>query len=184
MFEGAEFLDRYIKCQGSTIIKLIISGKKDIIGDILKGLLHVKKMKVGNYELILEDIIDDKKIEFKNIMLYKSLSPIAETTQNDEGLIIALTPFEGGFYKNLVQNAKRKYKLIYNEEYEGPFYFDIDDSLKIKKKFIKFKDGGVRGYDFDVWVETKPSMQKIIYYLGLGQNSSIGLGCLSFVTRR
>ena len=94
-----------------------------------------------------------------------------------------LSPFHGNIYfKNLDGNAKKKYKAIYGKEFDGNVYFDIDNVDAIKYKSIHFKNGNIPAYKYDIWVEATPEMQKIIYYLGLGQNTSIGAGCLSYIT--
>ncbi len=182
LFENAKFKSNYIECDKNTDIKLILSGKKDIIQKALNGLLHIKKIKIEDMEIKLNTILEDKKVVFNPIMLYNTLSPVVESTLNDEKEIIYLTPYQSEYYKNLAENAKRKYKLIYNKEFGGKLFFDIDNALEIKEKYIQIKNGGVKGYQFDMWVETDTDMQKIIYYLGLGQNSSTGCGCLNFVT--
>lgn len=180
LFDKAKFTKDNIICNESSTVKLILSGKKDIIKKILKGLLHIKQIKINDIEIPLFTIENDKKVFFKPIMLYSALSPIVESTHNNN-IIIYLSPYESDYYKNLVENAKRKYQLIYNREYKGTIFFDIDDALEIKEKYIQIKNGGVKGYLYDVWIEAEPDMQKIIYYLGLGQNSSTGCGCLNFV---
>lgn len=182
LFENAKFTDDDIICNEDSTIKLIISGKKDIVQKVLKGLLHIKKMKINNIEIPLKDIQNDKRVFFKPIMLYSTFSPIVESTQDDNGNIVYLNPYEGDYYKNLVENAKRKYKIIYNKDYKKGLFFDIDDALEIKEKYVQIKNGGVKGYQYDIWIEAEPDMQRIIYYLGLGQNSSTGCGCLNFVT--
>lgn len=163
---------------------LVLTGKKEVVGKILKGLLHVKKIKLGKTEIPLSDIATDKKFKFQPIMFYKGLSTIIETTQNDNREVVYLSPYESKYYENLANNLKRKYELIYNEEFKGKLFFDIDDPLKIKEKSIKVKDIYSHGYMYDIWVETTPKMQRVIYYLGLGQNNSVGAGCLSYITGR
>ena len=80
----------------------------------------------------------------------------------------------------------RKYKAIYNKDYSGELFFDIEDVLKVKKKYITdIKDGFLIGYtDFEIFIEADIDMQKVAYYLGLGQNNSIGMGSLSYITGR
>lgn len=182
LFEGAKFTQDGIVCNKNSTIKLILSGKKNIIQKILKGLLHVKKIKIEDSEIPLQNIEDDKKVFFKPIMLYDTLSPVVESTLDDDKKVIYQTPYESNYYKNLAENAKRKYQLVYGREFKGKLFFDIDDALNIKDKFIQIKDGGVKGYQYNVWIETDRDMQRVIYYLGLGQNSSTGCGCLNFVT--
>lgn len=185
LFENADFNSKGVFCNESTRVKLIISGSKDIVKKILKGILHVKKLKIGESEIKLENIEDDKRVGFKEIMLYGALSPVVETTKHEvEGQLKKkyLSIYESEYYRNLSENAKRKYELVYGKPYEGNIFFDIDDALKVKEKSVKFKNEWIRGYKYDIWIEADQDMQKVIYYLGLGQNSSIGMGCLNFIT--
>lgn len=182
LFENVKFVKDNIICDKNSTIKLVLSGKKELIQKTLKGLLHIKKIKIGDNEIPLQNIIDDKKVFFKPIMLYNALSPVIESTLDDDKNVVYQTPYESDYYKNLAENAKRKYKLIHGKEFKGKLFFDIDNALEIKDKFIQIKEGGVKGYQYSIWIETDKEMQKIIYYLGLGQNSSTGCGCLNFVT--
>ena len=50
------------------------------------------------------------------------------------------------------------------------------------KEICKDKARWVKGHTYNIWIQADKDMQKIIYYLGLGQNSSIGCGCLSIIT--
>ena len=181
LFDNVEFSSA-IKINNKSTVKLILSGKKDIVQKILKGLLHVKKMKIGDNELKLVNIEDDKKFRFNEVMLYKAISPIVETTLDDDKNVINLAPYDSSYFKNLAFNAMRKYELCFNRKFNNKIFFDIDDALKIKQKSFKIKDGYIHGHLYDVWIEATPEMQKVIYYLGLGQNSSTGAGMLTYIT--
>lgn len=183
-FENANFNKDYISLTEKSIIKLIISGKKEIVKNILKGLFHIKKIKIDKKEFILKDIVEDKKISFTNIMLYKCLNPVIESTKNDLSNIVYLSPYESKYYENLAKNLMKKYRLIYEEDFKEQLFFDIDDAFKIKRKCMTIKNVNMIGYTYDIWVETTPKMQKVLYYLGLGQNNSVGAGSVDFITSR
>jgi len=163
-----------------SIISLIITGKTDIVKNIANGLLNIKKLKLNNVELKLFSANDDKNFRFKKVMLYKTLSPVVESTRKNK----YYSPYESEYYINLVNNLKRKYQLIYGKEYIDEIYFDVENALNIKKKCFKMKEGHITGYNYNIWIEATPDMQKIIYYLGLGQNNSVGAGILSYITGR
>lgn len=181
-FDGAIFKEQYIEVNEDSTIILIISGKEEIVNLILKGLLHIKKIVISGNEFSLVNIKKDGGSYFKNVMLYKTLSPIITTTKNEMNKIISLDPYVSKYYINLANNLKKKYKLIYGEEFKGILYFDIEDVLRMKRKSFTIKEGMYQiGYLYDVWVETTPKMQKIIYYLGLGEKNSIGAGCMDIL---
>lgn len=178
-FSKASFKSNSIEIGEDGLILLIISGRDDIINSILKGLLHIKQIKIDNCIIPLNDIENEKNIYFKNIMLYKSLSPIVTTIRNEHGYTVWLKPYLSKYYENLAENLKKKYKLIYGEDFNGALYFDIDDVLNMKGKSHTINNISKVGFLYDVWVETTPKMQRIIYYLGLGENNSTGAGCMS-----
>lgn len=181
LFENAIFTENNIVLTESTVIKLIMSGKKENIELFLKGLIVEQQMVIEDVILKFVGVIDDKKVFFKEVMLYKALSPIITTTKENLEKVY-LDPYQLQYYENLALNAKRKYKLVYGKEYEGEIFFEIDDLFIMKEKFVRIKQGGVKGHTYNIWIQADKDMQKIIYYLGLGQNSSIGCGCLSIIT--
>lgn len=180
LFENAIF-DKCIVCNPNTIIKLVISGGKSIINSTIKGLLDIRSLEINNTIFDFVKVESDKNTYIEDVVLYSALSPIITSTRGTDGNIVYLTPYHEGYFKNLAVNAKRKYKIIYGKEYEGEIYFEIDDLLKTKEKFVKIKNGGVSGMTYDIWIQADKDMQKVIYYLGLGQNSSIGCGCMNFI---
>ena len=177
-----EYLNDGISFNNDNSIRLILSGDTDILNPMIKGLIAKQTITLNGVELKIQNMEDDKKFNFKNIMLYKVRSPIVETIFNGEQ-IEYLNPCQENWYSALANNLKRKYKAVYNEEYEGELFFDIEDILKVKKKMInKIKKGFLIGYtDFEIFIQATPKMQKIAYNLGLGQNSSLGMGAISYI---
>lgn len=163
-------------------IKLILSGSTNILNPIIKGLITKQTMSLSNTDLQIVDIENDKKINFENIMLYRVRSPIVETTYSG-GKIEFLNPCQENWYSALGNNLKRKYKAVYKEDYQDELFFDIEDILSVKKKMVNnIKRGFLIGYtDFTIFVQATPKMQKIAYNLGLGQNSSLGMGAISYI---
>lgn len=180
LFEDAVF-GQDITCNADTVIKLVLSGKKDIVNSIIKGLMDVRTLNIDNISLDFVGTEGDKRTYIEEVVLYSALSPIITSTRDDEGNIVYLSPYDEGYFKNLAVNAKRKYKLVYKKEYEGDIFFEIDDLFNMRDKFVRIKRGGVKGMTYDIWIQAERDMQRVIYYLGLGQNSSIGCGCMNFV---
>lgn len=163
-------------------IRLILSGDTSILNGIIKGIISKQKIMLNGCELKIKSLDNDKEIKFRNVMLYKVRSPIVESIF-DGNKIKYLNPCQKEWYSALGNNLKRKYKAVYNEDYTDELYFDIEDILKPKQKFItKIKKGFVIGHtNFEIFVQATPKMQKIAYNLGLGQNSSIGMGAISYI---
>lgn len=181
LFENAVFTSTGILCKEDTKVKLVLNGKKEIVENILRGLLVEPQLQIETAVFDLVGVKDDKKINLKEVTLYKALSAIVISTKTDNGEKEYLNPYDTKYFENLANNLKRKYILIYGKEYTGELFFEIDNLLEMREKFVKIKSGGVKGQEYSIWVQADKDMQKVIYYLGLGQNSSIGCGCLSFV---
>ncbi|MER0280149.1 CRISPR-associated endoribonuclease Cas6 [Clostridioides difficile] len=188
MFEDAKYSKEGIHLNSRTKIRLILSGYDDILNNIIKGFIKCKVFKLYNIEFKLSNMDEDSKIGFKSITLYKVRSPIVASLYDLKSKKqVYLNPMQEEFYKALHDNLIKKYKLIYDKEYTGEVYFDIEDILSVKKKYvtnIKGK-GFVIGYtDFEIFVEADKDMQKVIYYCGLGEKNSIGMGLLTYITSR
>ncbi|HFL3556485.1 TPA: CRISPR-associated endoribonuclease Cas6 [Clostridioides difficile] len=188
MFEDAKYSKEGIHLNSRTKIRLILSGYDDILNNIIKGFIKCKVFKLYNIEFKLSNMDEDSKIGFNSITLYKVRSPIVASLYDLKSKKqVYLNPMQEEFYKALHDNLMKKYKLIYNKEYTGEVYFDIEDVLSVKKKYvtnIKGK-GFVIGYtDFEIFVEADKDMQKVIYYCGLGEKNSIGMGLLTYITSR
>lgn len=187
VFKNANFTEAGIEINSDSKISLILSGKSDILNLILKGFIKMQEFQLDNFKFKIIGTVKDKSIKFKKQMLYKAASQVIESKYEAETKKINyLNPMDKGFYETLAQNLKRKYEAVYNKEYDGELFFDIDNMLKIKKKLLQVKENGfLLGYGkFEIWIEAEPEMQKIAYYLGIGQNNSLGNGFLTYITGR
>lgn len=189
--ENALYTKEGIEIKKGAICKLSISGVNEIVKNIAFGFLEKGNLELFNNKFSILNIENDKNIKFNNITLYKVRNPIVATRQDSNKKIIFISPFEEDYYKVLANNLKRKYKLIYNKDYEGELYFDIEDTLNIKKRFIpnvksKSKSKSILiGYtDFELYIVADKDMQKIAYYCGLGSSNSLGMGATTFITSR
>lgn len=180
-FSDAEFKKDCIEIDNNSDVILVLSGVDETINSILRGLLHIKQIRINEHDMPLLDIKKDGFKPFENIMLYETLSPVVATTKADNGYILSLKPYVDKYYINLAENLMKKYRLIYDEDFKGPLYFDINDVLNMKEKSHRIKGIYKIGYLYGMWVETTPKMQRIIYYLGLGENNSTGAGCMDIL---
>ena len=180
-----EYTKDFIKIKKGTSISLIVSGLKQIVNNVSLGFLEKGTLKLFGNSFKVISIENDKKVRFNKITLYKAINPIVATKQNENKNIIYVSPFESDYYKILAHNLKRKYKLVYGKDYEGELYFDIEDTLSIKKKAIsKIKSKFmIIGYsNFQLFIEADADMQKIAYYCGLGGYNSLGMGAVNYIT--
>ncbi len=177
------FTKDYIQIQPDSTIELMLSGDQKYINLVIKGLIKMENINLCNCNFQITSMKQDQNIKFKKQMLYKVLSQVVESTYNNK--IEYLNPYQQQFYSALAQNLKRKYQLVYNEEYQDELFFDIENILSVKKKKIQnIKGNGYKvGYgNFNIWIEASPKMQKIAYYTGLGQANFLGAGTLIYLT--
>ena len=187
IIENVETNEQGLQIYEKDTIKLVLSGVAEVVNLIIKGLIKKEYITLNDLKLQVVDMNDDSKIRFNNIMLYKTRTPVVESIYDKENKrAYYLNPLQQDYYKALGQNLLRKYKLVYKKDYEGELYFDIENTLNIKKKFIKgVKKGYLIGYqDFEMYIQADYDMQKIAYHLGVGQNNSLGMGHLSYITGR
>lgn len=183
LFKNAVFNENYIQLESEDIIELMLSGTEENINLIIKNLIKTSEIELCNCKFQVVNIRQDKQIKFKRQMLYKVISQVVESTYDNR--VKYLSPYQPQFYAALAQNLKRKYELIYEEEYKDEIYFDIENVLTIKKKKIQnIKEEGYRiGYgNFNIWIEASIKMQRVAYYTGLGQANMLGAGALIHLT--
>lgn len=185
-FKGAKFNKNNIFIPKTGIVFLTISGTRKNIDIITQGIENVKKLVISNSMFTYKKTVSSKKVIFANKMEYKTLSPVVTRTKNDKGIseFVSIQNTEK-YFKNIAVNAMRKYKLVFNKEFDNnktPIYFDIDIN-NIKEKSIKIKNNGyVRGYLYTIRAEcSDKNMQKILYYAGIGEKNSLGFGTLEYV---
>ncbi|MEG1410509.1 MAG: CRISPR-associated endoribonuclease Cas6 [Terrisporobacter sp.] len=185
--KDAEYLKEGIVISKNSKLKLTISGAKDIVNDVILGIVQNKQLKLFNNIFKVLNLENEKRIKFDSITLYRVRNPIVASIQNEKRQIVFMSPYQDKFFEVLANNLRRKYRLIYNKDYQGELYFDIEDIFSIKKRLIsniKTK-GVVIGYsNFELYVQADVDMQKVAYYCGVGSNNSLGMGMMTYITSR
>lgn len=185
--ENANYTKSGINIKKGARCRLTVSGVKEIVQHIVFGAIERGCIELFNKSYKLVEVQNDKKVNFNNITLYKVRNPIVATRQDEQKKTIFISPFEENYYKVLANNLKRKYKLIYNKDYEGDLYFDIEDTFNIKKRLIsniKEKYMLIGYSNFELYLVADKDMQKVAYYCGLGGNNALGMGMTTFITSR
>lgn len=184
---NAKYTKDYIFIKKGTRCKLIVSGLNKIVKNIVFGFMDKGNLNLNQNIFEVLSVENDTKVRFDNITLYKVRNPIVATKQNEKRSIVYINPLDQDFYKVLANNLKRKYKLIYDKDYEGDLYFDIEDIFSIKKKLIKKikSEYMIIGYHgFELYLEANKDMQQVAYYCGLGSYNSLGMGAITYITSR
>lgn len=185
--ENAKYTKEGIVINKKSKLKLTISGAETVVKEIALGIFKNKGIRLNNSKMVLKDIESNKRTVLDNISLYKVRTPIVAAIQDENRKIKYISPYEEGFFRVLANNLRRKYKLIYNKDYEGELFFDIEELFNVKKKFISNikNDGFIIGYsDFELYIQSDKDMQKVAYYTGLGSNNSLGMGLVTHIMSR
>ncbi|MCD3217408.1 CRISPR-associated endoribonuclease Cas6 [Clostridium botulinum C] len=182
LFNNQKMDSKGININKDDEVVLIISGYKDPMNAILQGLCINHKINLNNIIFKVIAIKEDRKVKFNKINIYKAITPIVESIW-ENGSVKFLNPYQSKYYNAIKKNLKRKYEIIYKKTYSGELKLMIENMLKIKQKSIKIKNGYIQGYsNFEILIQCDKDMQKVAYYCGLGQNSSMGLGLLNYIT--
>lgn len=179
ILNGLDMLSNGIKINKGDIIKLAVSGNNEPLNAVLKGFSLESNVTLNNVHFTLMNVEDDK-IKLHKTNIYKVLSPLVESIWDKK--IMYLSPYQSKYVEAIKKNLLRKYELIYKKEYKGELKIGIEDMISIKPKTIRIKQGYLQGYaKFNLIIQADINMQKIVYYLGLGQNNSMGCGFLQHI---
>ena len=81
----------------------------------------------------------------------------------------------------LENNLRRKYKVLYHEEYLDDLNIVIKDYSPIKRKSIGIKGGYIHGFSkVELIVLGNKKIQDVAYYCGLGSQNMMGAGFVSY----
>lgn len=114
---------------------------------------------------------------FKDTLKVKTISPITVYKTPVGGRYHQyLTPFEGEFYRLLIDNLKRKYTLVYGKHFEG----DIEiKPVKVGKKDFKkivFKGKLIKAWSGIFEIKAPKEVINLALETGLGAKNSAGFG--------
>ncbi|MDK0721360.1 CRISPR-associated endoribonuclease Cas6 [Clostridium perfringens] len=161
-------------------VYLILSGKKDIIAMIINGFCLDNKININNKILEFESIIFEKEISKEENSLYKVETCLVESIFNNN-TVEYLDIKDERFCKALENNLRRKYKVLYHEEYLDDLNIVIKDYSPIKRKSIGIKGGYIHGFSkVELIVLGNKKIQDVAYYCGLGSQNMMGAGFVSY----
>ncbi|MDO5517896.1 MAG: CRISPR-associated endoribonuclease Cas6 [Clostridium sp.] len=181
--DKVEYKKDFIELDKDSELRIAVSGVDEIVNLILKGLITSNRIKLNDADYKVISIENDKRIRFDEVTLYKVRTAVVEAIQDSDRNQIYTDIFQNEFYTTLAGNLKSKYKAVYKKDYTGELFFDIENLLNAKRKYIEIKpNSAVTGYsDFEIFVQADKDMQKIVYYLGLGKSNSLGFGSVSYI---
>lgn len=161
-------------------VYLVLSGKKDIIAMIINGFCLDNKININNKILEFESIRFETEIDNNESSLYKVETCLVESIFNNN-VVEYLDIKDERFCKALENNLRRKYKMLYEEEYLDDLNIVIKDYSTTKRKSIGIKGGYIHGFSkVELIILGKKKIQDVAYYCGVGSQNMMGAGFVSY----
>ncbi|MGB9772252.1 MAG: CRISPR-associated endoribonuclease Cas6 [Candidatus Kapaibacteriota bacterium] len=171
-----------------------------IVENLVFGILMRNRIFIANREvsavLKIERIEKREEPKFSRKMRYKMLSPtVVSIVKEREGKLheYYLRVDEEETEKQLVENLKKKYEIVYRRKYDGELKIGYDKEYIKKRggaskvsKLITIAEGKleetrIRGFLCPVEIVADIEMQKVAYECGLGKKNGLGFGMLEVV---
>lgn len=174
----------------SNSVKLIISFLPDeAISPFITGLFKERRAIIGDKfsQVVFEvsEIISLPRIEIKEKMTFKTLSPIFVDEEDPlEDYPKHISPDAGNYSQLIHSNLVEKYRAFHNREVNDKW---PETKIRVignpKSKLIEIKTGTpqmtkIRAYNFTFEITGSPELIEIGYYGGFGRLGSQGFGCV------
>ena len=164
---------------------------QNFIGGLFQDRVFEIGNKVSKVQFEVENIELLPPPEFQKTMVYKTLSPISISYNDDLGRdCYPQSPEEFAtaewVRERLLSNLLDKYSAICSNDFSGDTYLDMMMLSPAKSSLIAIKSGTpaetkVRGFSCNFALNAPPELQRIAYESGLGELNSQGFGCLEIV---
>jgi len=173
--EGLQFDEGYF---------IISSPKKKLVEHIASGFLKDSGFHLGPRAFECTGVEILKSREFDEWCTFKTISPVRVCTyrkgDDDEIRKKTLYPSDGKFYRRVYQLLTDKYEHFHGSLPEEDF-FEITDILRTKRRMYTINDCKAKCTEITFKVNGSPELLQFAYQGGLGENTSMGFGCLEVV---
>ena len=156
------------------------------------GVFEKRTFEIGRKGAIVQFEVESIELiqppEFKETMMYHTLSPITVSSHDEHGRDrYPQTPQEfkdaEWIRERMLQNLIDKFSAFYGKEYSGEKYLKYMTLSEPKSSLVTIKAGTsaetkVRGFMCQLALNAPPELQRIAYESGLGELNSQGFGCL------
>lgn len=154
----------------------------------IEGVFREQVFQVGDQyskvEFVVRDIEIIPPLEYKEVMIFKTLSPICITQRIIEnGSTQYLSPDAPNYSDALLKGLLARYEALNGKVYQGEAFCKFNVLDKIKPKLIKIKTETpaqtfVRGYEFAFSLSLPEPLMQFAYEGGLGEKTSLGFGMI------
>ena len=156
--------------------KYYSSSELDGVSACVDFLTNNKSLLLGNKIIRINSfaVVDFK---FKQSIEFHTISPITAYITVDGKKTRYFNPAEEEFKESILNNLRKKYYLIYNENMPE---IEISSISNIKEKRVYFRNNFAYGYECNIVFKNLTSkVFKIIIDCGLGSKNSSGFGMVS-----
>lgn len=159
------------------------------------GVFENRTFEIGRKGAIVQFEVESIELiqppEFKETMMYHTLSPISVSCHDEQGRDrYPQTPQEfkdaEWIRERMLQNLIDKFSAFYGKEYSGEKFLKYLTLSEPKSSLIAIKAGTpaetkVRGFMCQLALNAPSELQRIAYESGLGELNSQGFGCLGLM---
>jgi len=164
-------------------ISWIISSPVDeFIDSLLNAMLSRRYITFQRKVLILDQLVRVEQPHFGHTAKFVTLSPVVVSTgelRGDKLYKIFLHPHDPRFNRIVVDNVKNKFESLYGVRIEQPI--DIKFTHVERSKLYTYKGVNIKGWLGELYITAPPNIINFIYNVGVGENNSLGFGCLDYI---
>lgn len=130
-------------------------------------------VRIGNNKLDLQ-FVEFEEIPSKSSVVVKTVSPITVHI-TEENRIRYFSPDETRFFEMILDNLKKKYYLVFGEEYKKNIEI-LPYSDRWKKCITRFKNTLIVGWEGKIVINGDEKIVSLALTTGLGSKNSQGFG--------
>lgn len=182
IFNNLTMCDEGVIVNKADEVELNIGGTDEVVMKIINGLIIDPICQIDSTQLKFNGFEYENLNKLGNNTLYKSLTPtITSIQENNKIKYIEID--DERYIELLKNNLMKKYKMLFNKEYDNGIDIKILNPEVAKRKFVKIKDNiHVIGYKkFDIVIKGNKDIQKVAYCCGIGINNMMGMGNLQMI---
>lgn len=157
----------------------------------IKKTLLLQRITLGNTSYRIPQIETVPPIDFKDVMVYRSLCPISLVNNNPSANRRFLSPKDKDFHKSLkidlIKRLLRSHPEVSGldnlDQYCPEFQFQLLSEPREKGFNIKTNGNfqSVVGYQFDFQLKASPVLHELGFYEGFGLPHAMGLGFVEVI---
>ena len=160
-------------------VRLYIASFDNHFRSLLRGLIKAGNVRLGERSIRVSSIEVRPEQKFGKEVIINTLCPITVystlNTRDGRKKTYYYSPYEKEFSTLILENLRKKFKLIYHKE-SGTRELIIEplNGKKMSEKIIKYKDFIVKGWLGKFKLKGSPDLISVAYDTGLGSKNSQG----------